>query len=366
MDPSYAAYQEHLPTSGGDGAPSPEPIRQVLYTVSFRAVDVWGSVLQAPPPLQLPLAGREAEDTIAADIFECWLDLAGALQPQIHHYHDTEDARPARQASSLHPHREDGHGGGHDIHPSRAVIERNACAREQSAAQNPFQDLAEGLVGLLVAKGVLTRGELAAQLAGIDRIKQQRLGATLVAKAWADPTFRQQLVENAEAAAASIGIPTSNYKDGDMAVAVAPRGTADASHGGPLVPTTYPHGHTVLKVVANTSSVHNLVVCTLCSCYPAAVLGLSPGWYKSSSFRARAVMDPRGLLRDVFGLDVPAGVRVAVHDSTAELRYLVLPMRPAGTARWSVEQLETIVSRDSMIGVAVAKVPAAGEASAKL
>ncbi len=145
-----------------------------------------------------------------------------------------------------------------------------------------------------------------------------RNGARVVAKAWTDPKFRERLLENATAAIAELGF------------------------GGPE------GGH--LVAVENTSKVHNLVVCTLCSCYPWPVLGLPPVWYKSFAYRSRAVRDPRGVLKE-FGVEISEKVEVRVWDSSAEQRYLVIPQRPEGTSRMSEEQLTELVTRDSMIGV---------------
>jgi nitrile hydratase len=146
------------------------------------------------------------------------------------------------------------------------------------------------------------------------------LGAHLVARAWIDPEFKELALANGSAAAQKLGI---KMYDRD-----------------PLV------------VMENTPQVHNLVVCTLCSCYPRAILGLPPDWYKSPSYRKRAVRWPRPLLAE-FGTIIPASVRIRVHDSNANMRYLVMPMRPKGTEGWSEDQLADIVTRDTMIGVAV-------------
>ena len=151
-----------------------------------------------------------------------------------------------------------------------------------------------------------------------------RNGAQVVAKAWADPEFRRWLFEDGTAAVGSLGF-----------------GGRSANH---------------LVALENTPSVHNMVVCTLCSCYPWAVLGLPPLWYKSAPYRSRAVADPRGVLRD-FGIEMPKDTEIRIWDSTAELRYLVVPMRPEGTEGWSEEKLADLVTRDSMIGTGLAKRP---------
>jgi nitrile hydratase subunit alpha len=159
-----------------------------------------------------------------------------------------------------------------------------------------------------------------------------RNGARVVAKAWTDPAFRKRLLANATAAVAELGF--------------------SGPEGGHLV------------AVENTPRVHNLVVCTLCSCYPWPVLGLPPVWYKSFAYRSRAVRDPRGVLRD-FGLELPDHVEIRVWDSSAETRYLVIPERPPGTERMSEDELAGLVTRDSMVGVAKVAAPAGASRSAR-
>jgi len=154
-------------------------------------------------------------------------------------------------------------------------------------------------------------------------------GARAVAKAWADPAFKRALLEDATAAVGSLGFAS---RVGDHLVAV-----------------------------ENTERLHNMIVCTLCSCYPWEVLGLPPTWYKSAPYRSRAVIDPRGVLAD-FGVSLPASTEIRVWDSTAETRFMVLPLRPAGTEGWSEEKLAALVTRDSMIGTGLAK--SAGEVAA--
>ncbi len=150
------------------------------------------------------------------------------------------------------------------------------------------------------------------------------IGARIVAKAWADPEFKRRLIADATATVASLGL------------------NGRAFH---------------LVAVENTLRRHNMVVCTLCSCYPWEVLGLPPVWYKSSPYRSRAVIDPRGVLAD-FGVTLPADTEIRVWDSTAETRFIVVPMRPAGTQDWSEERLATLVTRNAMIGTGLALAPA--------
>ena len=174
---------------------------------------------------------------------------------------------------------------------------------------------------LLEEHGIITKELLSATIDRLDGFGQRLAGADLVVRAWMDPQFKQRLLHNAATAAEEIGISVSN-----------------------------PNAPTVLIVVENTPVVHHLIVCTLCSCYPSSVLGLSPSWYKSKNYRARAVLEPRALLAE-FGTILPSETRLMVHDSTADCRYMVLPLRPEGTEGWSEDQLRQLVTRDSMIGV---------------
>jgi nitrile hydratase len=177
----------------------------------------------------------------------------------------------------------------------------------------------KALESLLVEKGLVDRAALDALVDAYEHKIGPRNGARVVARAWADPAYKRRLLMDADAAIAELGY-----------------GGMQGEH---------------MVVVENTPNVHNLVVCTLCSCYPWPVLGLPPVWYKSAPYRSRAVIDPRGVLRE-FGVHLPGDVEVRVWDSTAEIRYLVLPERPAGTAKLNEEQLAMLVTRDAMVGVA--------------
>jgi nitrile hydratase len=177
----------------------------------------------------------------------------------------------------------------------------------------------KSLESLLVEKGLVDRAALDALIDSYEHKIGPRNGARVVARAWADPAYKQRLLTDADAAIAELGY-----------------GGMQGEH---------------MRVVENTPNVHNLVVCTLCSCYPWPVLGLPPVWYKSAPYRSRSVIDPRGVLRE-FGVDLGEDVDVHVWDSTAELRYLVLPERPAGTEKLSEEALAALVTRDAMVGVA--------------
>jgi nitrile hydratase subunit alpha len=181
------------------------------------------------------------------------------------------------------------------------------------------------LESLLLEKGLLTSEEVDRIISAYEHDIGPMLGARVVAHAWVDPAYRARLLADGPAAVAELGV-------------------------------SYP-AETQLVVLENRPGVHNMVVCTLCSCYPWALLGLPPTWYKSTPYRSRAVIEPRAVLAE-FGLRLPDEVSVNVWDSSSDIRYLVLPERPEGTEGWSEEQLATIVSRDCMIGVARPQVPA--------
>ena len=181
-----------------------------------------------------------------------------------------------------------------------------------------YQLMETSLRELLVEKGLVTDAQVREEVAAM-RARTPERGARVVAKAWLDDAFRQRLLKNGTAACEELGLEIPGLR---------------------------------LLVVENTPQVHNAIVCTLCSCYPRVLLGIPPDWYKSRNYRSRMVREPRVVLAE-FGLSIADTVQIRVHDSTADMRYLVLPMRPEGTEGWSEERLAGIVSRDSMIGVAV-------------
>jgi len=195
-------------------------------------------------------------------------------------------------------------------HPRQADVE--------DAPLTHYMALTDAVLDLLVAKGVVTAGEVRRALELVDAATPAA-GARMIAKAWVDPAYKERLLADANEAAGELGID------------------------GGIIP---------VRAVESTPTVHNLIVCTLCSCYPRFMLGAAPDWYKARAYRSRAVREPRAVLRE-FGLDLPESVRVEVHDSTAELRYMVLPVRPTGTEGWDEERLAGLVTRDCMIGVAV-------------
>jgi nitrile hydratase len=183
----------------------------------------------------------------------------------------------------------------------------------------------KSLESLLVEKGLVDRAAIDAMVDIYENKVGPRNGARVVARAWSDPAFKERLLTNGTAAVAELGFSGEQGQD--------------------------------ITVVENTPKIHNLIVCTLCSCYPWPVLGLPPVWYKSAPYRSRAVIDPRGVLREL-GTELPNDIEVRVWDSTSEERYMVLPERPAGTEGLGEEALAALVTRDAMIGVAKVKLPA--------
>lgn len=205
-----------------------------------------------------------------------------------------------------------------DHHGEAGHAHPHAPPAKDEKIHSYYQVLGLAIKELLVEKGIVTPAEIRKAIEFRDSITPA-MGAKIVARAWTDPAYKQRLLKSGTEAIRDFGL--------DM-------------------------GGTQLVVVENTPAVHNMIVCTLCSCYPRAVLGLPPSWYKSREYRSRTVREPRVVLRE-FGTEIPAPVEVRVHDSTADMRYLVLPMRPEGTERLDAEQLARLVTRDCMIGVAV-------------
>jgi nitrile hydratase len=185
--------------------------------------------------------------------------------------------------------------------------------------RSPWASRIRAIEELLEERGVLSREEVEAQVEYMEARTYEN-GARLVARAWVEPAFKERLLSDTKAAAAELGVDAS--------------GTIE------------------FATVENTDEVHNVIVCTLCSCYPRAILGRPPDWYKSFAYRSRVVVEPREVLRE-FGLELPENQRVAVHDSSADLRYLVLPQRPEGTGGMGESELAALVTRDSLVGTDV-------------
>ncbi|UPR03198.1 nitrile hydratase [Chloropicon primus] len=336
----------------------------LLYTVRFLQAELWPHY-----------TGGEA-DTVDVDIFEGWLADAEADDDANAGSYDgapslwrgrgsslvrirTADSRKARRV---------GNAQGHVHHHSREAVERAAVDRE--AAHNnrvdkdgAFAALHAATVRLLVAKGILARDELRAMVETLDTMAygQTMEGAKLVARAWCDEAFKALLLTAPAKAIEAAGLTQIVDARGGIGSTRAGIGHLEymgtASRGAPSQALA-PIGDTELVVVENTDEVHNLVVCTLCSCYPRALLGLPPRYFTSRAYRARAVCEPRAVLEE-FGCALrPSVTTVRVHDSTADVRFLVLPQRPAGTEGWSEEELRPLATRDCLVGVAL---PVVGE-----
>lgn len=308
-DPSFLAF--------GLAAPLVQ-----LYRVRFQQKDLW--------PEQYDKDGDD-DDVVEVELYEHWLessdesaghsfdDSVSSLFDHkqgddcVHNHHHDHEHDDNHHDSDDHDH--------HHVHEPRPLVEERAVAREGPA--RPGKQLFQALLKILLEKEIVTANEIREMSERMDTAGVRLDGAQLIVQAWLDPEFRQRLLHDAPAAALELGISTAN-----------------------------PNAPTGLTIVPNTSTTHNLIVCTLCSCYPSGMLGIAPSWYKSSEYRSRAVREPRTVLRE-FGLNLPQEKTVRVHDSTADHRYLVLPERPLGTEDWSEDKLKQLVSRDSMIGVAV-------------
>jgi nitrile hydratase len=221
--------------------------------------------------------------------------------PHHHHHHHPHD----------HGHKHDG-----------TVLKYSDDSRHDQRDTDYYPLFAEAVRQILVEKGLVKASDVREHLEAMDKV-DDGVGARVVARAWTDPAYKRRLLADGTAAIKEFGVDLSP---------------------------------TQLIVVENTDDVHNVVVCTLCSCYPRGLLGLPPDWYKSKSYRSRAVMEPRAVLRE-FGTVVPESKTMRVHDSNADMRYMVLPLRPAGTEGWSEERLAALVSRDALVGAVDAAQP---------
>ncbi len=210
----------------------------------------------------------------------------------------------------------------HDHAPEHPHVHRYPPRPDQDDTLTYYRALEAAVRELLIDKGVISAEEVRRQVEEMDGRNAGR-GAKMVARAWLDPAYKERMLQDGARAAEEIGLDV-----------------------GPLK----------LVVVENTAAVHNVIVCTLCSCYPRMLLGLPPDWYKSRNYRSRVVREPRVVLAE-FGTVIPDDVLIRVHDSTADMRYLVAPRRPEGTENWSEVELARLVTRDSMIGVALADKP---------
>ena len=299
-DPSFLAFQKL-----GKEEDNTINEKQHLYRVRFQQRDLWDGY------------DSSDEDTVDVEIYESWLEAISRKETKTidvgRNIFNTD------QFNLRHAHSDDEP---NHVHLNRLDTEQNAVSLE--GMESPGERLANSLCNALLMNDILTRPQINKAIERVDMLGRNYEGNKIVARAWVDETFKRRLLGNATEACAELGITASNT-------------------------TT----STVLTVVENEEQVHNLVVCTLCSCYPLTILGLAPPWYKSREYRAQAVRKPREMLKNTFGLEIPQNVTLRVHDSTADLRYLVLPMRPKGTENWSEKDLQKIVTRDCLIGVAV-------------
>ncbi|CAF2847970.1 unnamed protein product [Rotaria sp. Silwood2] len=287
-NPEYFAY---------DNTESTTIHRQPLYRVRFNQKYIWDHYEGG------------ADDTIDVEIYQHW--LMPALQP----YSSREKGKDEDYQKYDFDHQHKDHNHDH-IHEARAIIEQTAIDRE--GIPLPAQHLAESLISALIDKNIINYEELRQQIETNQTGGVELRGANIVVEAWLNPEFKERLL-----------------KDGTRTIVEFLKLDTVSND---------------LVVVENTDKIHNLIVCTLCSCYPRQLLGIPPGWYKSRSYRVRAPRNPRSILKE-FGTILPNHMKIQVHDSTADLRYLVIPRRPANTQDWSREQLLSIVTRDSMIGV---------------
>jgi nitrile hydratase subunit alpha len=297
---------------GGTGAEQP------LYRVSFAARDLWAAPTAPPAGTVTGGTSSEAADRVVVEVFQHWLEKSDATgSASVPPPTSVVAASGNEGGDEQHDH---DHDHGH-VHESRFDVEQTAVDRE--AVPGPGVRLAQSVVAALLAKRAVSREELADMTRLRDSFGESGAAARVVARAWCDADYRSRLLADATSAVEEMGVSMNGTR---------------------------------LIAVANTTRLHNVIVCTLCSCYPVRLLGRSPGWYKSRSYRARVVAEPRIVLRE-FGLDLPAEFAAVVHDSTSELRYMVLPLRPEGTDGMSEEDLCSFVNRDHLIGVAVPRVP---------
>ncbi|KAL3798039.1 hypothetical protein HJC23_012330 [Cyclotella cryptica] len=303
-DPSFLAFGLQAPT-----------VR--LYRVRFQMKDIWPEYHHD---------GEDNSDVIEVEVYEPWLekslkpsghDFEGSSNILFDHANNGSDCSHTNPLHTHHPHEHN--------HTPRPSVEEKSVSLE--GGPRPGKELYSALLKVLTEKGMLTAQELREMSEKLLMAGKSLAGASLVARAWVDPTFEERLLGGAPSAASEMDIVTSN-----------------------------PNAPTILTVVKNTDSVHNLVVCTLCSCYPSGLLGIAPSWYKSREYRSRAVREPREVLLE-FGTTIPQSSQIRVHDSTADHRYLVLPQRPKGTEGWTEDELKALVTRDSMVGVSIPSLP---------
>jgi nitrile hydratase len=212
----------------------------------------------------------------------------------------------------------------HDHHHGHDHDHDHSLTFQPDHPDTEYDLMEQAIRELVIAKGLMTAEDIQRQIDSMDSRGIEN-GQEMIARAWTDPAYKARLMAEPMTVIKEMGIDMEHQPE--------------------------------VRVVENTDDVHNVIVCTLCSCYPRSVLGIPPAWYKKKAYRARVVLEPRQVLAE-FGTDISDDVEVRVHDSTADLRYIVLPQQPAGTEGWGKDQLKSVVSRDSLIGVAPARLPA--------
>jgi len=279
---------------------------QPLYLVAFKNKDLWG---------EMDVHGH---DGVTAEIYQPWLEIVDGKKEADQHHKDSNVVRDIKIASSKVDH-------GDHVHDTRHETEEEALRRETLHEDPVGKQTGEILLNILLQKKIFEISKVNEVVAKMDNKGKVLCGQQIAVKAWTDPEFKQRLLADGNAAAKELGMEASNAN----------------------APTKF-------LVVENTKTTHHLIVCTLCSCYPSSILGMAPSWYKSRSYRARAIKEPRKVLQE-FGLNLAPELSLVVHDSTADCRYMVLPRRPDWTNGWGEEKLMEVVSRDCLLGVAVPK-----------
>ncbi|CAK0783031.1 hypothetical protein CVIRNUC_006226 [Coccomyxa viridis] len=282
---------------------------QPTYRITFYQKDLWEGY-----------QGTD-NDTLEIEIWQSWL-----LPSNEEEFKHQQANRAKLEITNGHKHDHGDH-----VHDERMEIEQKAVDAEGDDAER--SRLTKALVKCHIDKGVIKAEDLTAMIEELESYGSRGLGARMIARAWSDPKYKALMLKDGASAAAELGIEADGWP----------------ANGG----VTEPNGQlagVLLKVVEDTPEVYNLLVCTLCSCYPISILGMAPSWYKARSYRARSVRDPRGVLKD-FGTTVPEGVAIQICDSNADTRFIKIPLRPAGTEGWTEDQLQALVTRDAVIGV---------------
>lgn len=292
----------------------PPSSKNTMYRVRFRQSDV------------NHLYEGGSNDTIDVEIYGNWLTTpraaSNSVAPSTPNPIQPVQPDPVDEHNHSHGH---SHGDSEEEHEHLPRDEVEFAAVEKEGPPQIGERLVAALRHIAVEHSLITVSEIRSAIEKTETMNQKLLGLNIVAKAWVDPVFKQKLLDDAPAAIMnSFGVSTTNNT-----------------------------GPTILTFVENTDTVHNVIVCTLCSCYPRSILGLAPAWYKSRSYRARVVRNPRQVLEQDFGMKISEEVSVRVHDSTADLRYAVLPQRPEGTDHFSEEELAGLIPRDALLGVAL-------------